>query len=146
MMMTAEELRRKLSSVDIAAIAAKSVRQTSSDLVEWQREQLFSGKNSSGSNIKPFYKPATISKKKKAGQPTDRVTLNDKGDFYAGVIVDIGTEVWNLSSTDSKSGKLEAKYSPKIFGLNKISTAGYATDVRPKFLKNLQEATGLKIL
>lgn len=144
--MTVEEMKRKLQGVDVPDIAVKSVQQKSDDLVGWQKEQLFSGKNSAGKNIRPFYKPSTIANKKKAGQPYDRVTLNDREDFYDGIIVDIGTQVWNLTSTDSKTFDLIAKYSPLILGLNKISTAGFAWDVRPVFLRRLQDATGLPIL
>jgi hypothetical protein len=144
--MTVEELKNKLKSVDVPGIAVKSIQQKSDDLIGWQKEQLFAGKNSAGRNIRPFYKQSTIANKKKSGQPYDRVTLNDHEDFYDGIIVDIGTQVWNLTSTDSKTQELIAKYSPKIFGLNKISIAGFAWDVRPVFLRRLQDATGLPIL
>lgn len=145
-MTTVIDLKERLSRVDVSNIAVKSIKQTSDDLVDWQKEQLFTGKNSAGKMIRPFYKPATKAIKKKKGQPIDRVTLKDQGDFYDAINVDVGTEVWNIYSLDPKAKFLEGRYSPKIYGLNNSSLAGYTSDVRPVFLKKMEQATGLKIL
>lgn len=130
-------------SLNVSMIASKSMIETRDHLIDWQKEQLFSGKNSKNNFIRPAYKPITRRIKRAKGQPTDRVTLKDRGDFYDGIVADIGTKVYSLTSTDSKTFSLEGKYGENIFGLNKISRAGYAMDLRPVFIKNIKKALGL---
>ncbi len=137
------DFRNKLLALNTEKIASDSMIQTRDDLEDWQREQLFSGKNSKNNFIKPKYKLSTRVIKRKKGQPTDRVTLKDNGDFYDGIVADIGTSVYNITSTDSKTFDLERKYSEAIFGLNKISRAGYASDLDPIYQRNIKKALGL---
>ena len=64
------------------------------------------------------YSPATIWYKKGKRQPTDRVTLNEHGDFHSGgdrERVDMLTA--EIISTDSKSEALQDKYGKEILGL-----------------------------
>lgn len=145
--MTVTELKQKLQAVqaDIPRIAVDAIRRTADDMVEWQRDQLWSGKKSTGGWIRPPYRPITKIIKRSKGQPTDRVTLKDKGDFYDEIVVDIGTQVWNLTSEDYKTPLLVEKYTPQIFGLNKISLRGYTDDVRPVFMDLVSKATGLPL-
>lgn len=144
-MTTVLDMQNRLRAVNVQDISVKSIKQTDDDLIKWQKEQLFSGKNATGGFIRPPYKPTTKRIKRAKGQPTDRVTLKDTGNFYDGVIVDIGTEVFNVTSEDNKTDLLTRKYKPTIFGLNKISRAGYVTDIWPVFKRNIENATGLKV-
>lgn len=137
------ELQKKLQTADLPRLASNAIRRTSSDLVEWQKEQLWSGKTSTGAFIRPPYRPLTKIIKRRKGQPTDRVTLKDTGDFYDMIVVDVGLDTWNLTSEDYKNSMLTEKYSDKIFGLNKISLQGYRDDVKPVFLNEIEKATGL---
>ena len=144
-MTTVLDLQARLRAVNIQDVAVKSIKQTDDELIRWQKEQLFSGKTSTGGFIRPPYKPSTRAIKRKKGQPTDRVTLKDTGSFYDRIFVDIGTEVFNVGSEDNKESILTGEYKPTIFGLNKISRAGYASDVRPVFVRNMENVTGLTI-
>ncbi len=141
--MTFEGFKNKLLALDVQKIASDSMNQTKDDLIEWQKDQLFSGKTSSNTPIRPPYKSVTRRIKRAKGQPTDRVTLKDTGDFYDGIIADVGLYTFRLTSDDAKTFKLEGKYGSKIFGLNKVSRAGYSTDLRPVFIRNIKTALGL---
>jgi hypothetical protein len=142
-MVTAIDLKKRLAALQPGRIIVDSVRQTSDEIIAWQKEQLFAGKTSTGGFIRPPYAPLTRILKRAKGQPTDRVTLKDTGAFYDAIFVDIGTQVWNIGSTDSKTPLLIERYTERIFGLNKISLAGYASDLRPVLLRNFKKATGL---
>lgn len=87
------------------------------DMVESQQERLFEGKYpTDDEKISPPYRPFTIFMKTINGQPTDRVTLKDTGDFYRGIFVKKQGENLIIDSTDEKSAKLQKRYGEDIFG------------------------------
>ena len=94
------------------------------DIASANRRQMFEGKRADGSFIVPEYAPATIVRKQKKGQPTDRVTLKDTGSFYSKIFVTIASRNVFISSSDSKTGKLTGKYGERIFGISDESSAG----------------------
>lgn len=88
------------------------------DAVEqYNINQLADGKKSNGNSITPDYSQTTIEIKQQKGQPTDRVTLKDTGDFYKGMTTVYSSVGITLTSSDSKTGKLTKKYGNEIFGL-----------------------------
>lgn len=139
-MCTLLEMKKRIESLKVVELTGKSIRQTDDDLVEWQQEQMFQGKKKTGGAIKPFYKPVTKRIKKAKGQPTDRVTLKDTGDFYDGFKVDVGSAVYNITSEDRKTGALEAKYSTAIWGLGGVYRTGYLQqNLQPALIKNVKK-------
>lgn len=64
------------------------------------------------------YSPVTIDIKQEKGQPTDRVTLRDEGDFHESFKVEIENNAIKISAEDDKTGSLIWKYGSDIFGLN----------------------------
>jgi len=142
-MTTIYDMMKRLEAVDVMELAAESIEDTKSDMVEWQKEQLFAGKKETGGSIKPFYRPATIKEKKKKGQPTDRVTLRDKGPFYNAVFVDVRQTTFIIDSADRKTPFLVNRYGESIFGLGGIFKIGYISDVRPVWEKKIEDKTGL---
>lgn len=83
-------------------------------------EQLYNkGVNRLGVSIMDYrpYSPYTIAYKKAVGQPYDRVTLRDEGDFYRGFFIEADDRMFYISSTDEKTDKLTKKYTNYIFGL-----------------------------
>jgi len=89
------------------------------DLVtKFNEDQLQEGKRADDSVITPEYAPATIRYKKKKGDPYDRVTLHDYGDFYGGLRLKQYATKMELVSQDPKSEALQEKYKPTILGLN----------------------------
>lgn len=81
-------------------------------------DQLLKGLDSDGQVIGPSYRPLTISIKRAKGQPTDRVTLKDTGDFHASFFIAYGGKSFAIGAKDEKTEKLESKYGPEIFGLS----------------------------
>lgn len=62
------------------------------------------------------YSPATIEIKMQKGQPTDRVTLRDEGDFEGSIYLRIGSDEFEIDATDWKTGNIVHKYGD-ILGL-----------------------------
>lgn len=82
-----------------------------------QDDQLAEGIDNKGQSITPEYRPFTVEVKKAKGQPYDRVTLYDEGNFYKGFHTEIVNNKIYVDSTDQKTNKLGEKYGEDIFGL-----------------------------
>ncbi len=144
--MTCAGLLKKIEALDIDSIVVDSVSDTEQDYVELQQEQMFAGVKADGNDITPFYTPYTVEQKIKKGQPYDRVTLNDTGDFYNSMrIENISINSFSPTSTDPKTAELEAKYGDKIFGLDADVRKYYTFGAFFKSVKEkIESITGLK--
>ena len=83
-------------------------------------EQLFEqGVNNLGVSIDDYapYSPYTIEIKKQNGQPTNRVTLHDEGDFAGSFFIQVGTGLFEIKAADFKTQDLIKKYGRQILGL-----------------------------
>ncbi len=81
-----------------------------------QTSQLFAGKTKEDAKITPDYALSTKIIKRRKGQPTDRVTLRDTGDFYRSIEVVAGGNAMIIRTIISYSIYLINKYAD-ILGL-----------------------------
>lgn len=109
-------------------------------------EQHEAGERSDGSAIDPPYTPYTVRIKKQKGQPTDRVTLEDTGDYHAEMRVKVYENKVEVFSTNEKQDvygntfntgeALAAKYNDNdgdIHGLQEESKERTRTFMKPDF-------------
>ena len=85
-----------------------------------RNKQLYNkGVNALGVSIMDYrpYQPLTIMLKSEKGQPTDRVTLKDTGDFYESMRVEADRTQFEIVADDWKTDELKEKYGDAIFGL-----------------------------
>lgn len=88
------------------------------------------------------YRPSTIRKKLKKGQPTTRVTLKDTGDFYKSMFVVFDSEGFYITSSDDKAKYLVKKYGESIFRLtDKNFTRILRSHIKKEIIKQLKRAT-----
>ena len=83
-------------------------------------EQLFErGVNRLGVEIMDYapYSPVTIEIKEALGQPTNRVTLRDEGDFESSFFLEVGDKQFEIKASDFKTEDLIKKYGRQILGL-----------------------------
>ena len=83
-------------------------------------EQLFEqGINRLGVEISDYapYSPVTIAIKEAKGQPTNRVTLRDEGDFESSFFLEVGDKQFAIKASDFKTEDLIKKYGRQILGL-----------------------------
>lgn len=83
-------------------------------------EQLFEqGINRLGVEISDYapYSPVTIAIKEAKGQPTNRVTLRDEGDFESSLFLEVGDKQFKIKAADFKTEDLIKKYGRQILGL-----------------------------
>lgn len=89
-------------------------------------DQLYEqGVNRLGVNIMDYapYSPLTIEIKKEKGQPYNRVTLRDEGDFEQSFYVEADRQQFTIKAADWKTEDLIQRYGRQILGLteeNKI--------------------------
>lgn len=63
------------------------------------------------------YRPRTIKRKKRKGQPYNRVTLKDTGEWYDSLRLVYDVDGFFITSTDEKNKYLKKKYGPLILRL-----------------------------
>lgn len=101
------------------------------------------GINGKGEKIMDYrpYRPSTIAKKKKKGQPTTRVTLRDTGTFHKSMFVVFDSEGFYVTSDDEKTIWLVNKYGDSIFRLtDKNFTRIIRSHVKKELIKRLKLA------
>jgi hypothetical protein len=101
--------------------------------------QLFDqGVNSLGVNISDYapYAELTIAMKQMKGQPTDRVTLHDEGDFSGSFFLQVGNENFEIKAGDFKTVDLMRKYGRQILGLTNENITQLIWDYIYPELKN----------
>lgn len=118
-------MQRRLDRFQIMKEVRETIEETSGAVIDFNQQQMYAGKRSTGTDIKPAYAPLTVLIKDQKGQPTDRVTLKDTGSFYEGMFVDVNSETFDIDSTDEKTEALKEKYGNRIFGLTTESKSEY---------------------
>jgi hypothetical protein len=102
-------------------------------------DQLFDhGINALGVSISDYmpYSPLTIEIKKEKGQPTNRVTLKDEGDFEGSFYVDVGKDSFEIKAADFKTHDLMTKYGRQILGLTDENMQELINEIiRPDLIK-----------
>jgi len=94
-------------------------------------DQLYDkGENAIGVSLMDFqpYTLATIAIKTEKGQPTDRVTLFDEGDFQGSFYIDARENEFEIKAGEWKTEDLQKKYGKTILGLNHENKMSVAWD------------------
>ena len=97
------------------------IEENDSYIIDMNAEQQLyeQGVNTYGVKIMDYkpYQPLTIRIKREKGQPIDRVTLRDTGDFQSSFYLEIGNEQFEIKANDWKTDDLIKKYGREILGL-----------------------------
>lgn len=105
--------------------------------------QLFeNGVDRYGVKISSFapYSEATVFIKKQKGQPTDRVTLRDEGDFHFSFFIEFSDDGFQIKAADWKANDLVSRYGESILGLTDENFKDLAVNyVAPELIKILKE-------
>jgi hypothetical protein len=111
-------------------------------ILDWNtEEQLYlKGQDSEGAAIEPPYRAFTIQIKRMKGQPTDRVTLKDTGDFHRSFFIHWAALEFRIMARDAKVGKLTRKYGQEIFGLDDDGQDELTGLLKEPLIENLKRA------
>lgn len=119
------DLRKKVADFNEALTSGRLIQniiwENEAYIVDMNaEEQLFEqGINRLGVEISDYapYSPVTIKIKEANGQPTNRVTLRDEGDFESSFFLEVGTKHFEIKASDWKTEELIKKYGRQILGL-----------------------------
>lgn len=142
-MTTVEDMLNRVRKVDLDFETEESINDVRDVYVKEQREQLYTGKLSTGEPIEPEYSDQTVRSKKRKGQPFNRVTLKDTGEFYKNIFLDVREDIFVIDSADPKTDKLVEKYSEDIFGLNERRTNTFVKELEPVFINRIKKVLEL---
>lgn len=141
---TIHEVAANILKLDLRTAIPQIINEDSENLADRQAMQMNLGFKSNDRPITPEYSPFTIEEKRKKGQPADRVTLRDTGAFQAAIRVYADHMAIVFGSDDSKTSKLEEKYTKDIFGLNTNFTEDWVNEsFYPKLKKHIEEVAKL---
>ena len=97
------------------------------------------GQDRNGDAITPEYAESTIRYKRRKGQPTDRVTLQDTGQYHDTFKIRYEDEEFELYANDWKAGFLDKKYGKEIYGLQDEAAMQLADQVyQPRMIQKLK--------
>lgn len=119
------DLRDRLAAFNDALESGRMVQdiilENEADIVSMNAdEQLYGhGENALGVSIMSYqpYAPSTISRKRAKGQPFNRVTLRDEGDFEKSFYLRVSLVDFQIAASDFKAEFLARRYGDEIMGL-----------------------------
>lgn len=120
-----EELRNRVATFNDGLTSGKFIQQIIFDneayIIDMNAEDQLNeqGVNNLGVDIMDYmpYRPLTIAIKEEKGQPTNRVTLRDTGEFESSFYLDVGLQRFEIKAADFKTEGLVKKYGRQILGL-----------------------------
>ncbi|RKZ99996.1 MAG: hypothetical protein DRQ47_10150 [Gammaproteobacteria bacterium] len=128
----------------MAMMAAMSEYET--DIADMNRAQLWDGKTSANARMSPPYARSTKKRKIRKGQPTNRVTLKDVGDFHASITAKAEPNALVLGSKRTVkgfdlAGWLDERYYKQgsIYGITPVNRRIILKQTRPLFIKSIKK-------
>lgn len=86
------------------------------------------------------YRPLTIAIKEQKGQPTNRVTLRDTGDFESSFYLEVNDKQFEVKASDWKTEALIKKYGRQILGLTDENISSLIWDyIYPDLMEKARE-------
>ena len=137
LMRTINNFLQAALQINLPVLAVDAMLAKKQDYIDHQQDQMFEGIKSDGKSITPPYAPLTILIKESKGDPYDRVTLKDTGNFYNAIFIDKRSDGFLIDSKDSKANELQEKYSDEIFGLADLRKQDYTDIVKPVFVQSV---------
>ncbi len=128
----------RLEAIDMKGLINWAVNRHGAYAIELNKRQLKVGQDDQGKIITPPYTAMTVSIKKAKGQPYDRVTLKDTGDFQDGMNMRRVAAGNEISSYDWKTISLTQKYGVDIFGLNEKNKGIFCNRMKPDAQKQFK--------
>lgn len=160
--MTLHALQRSLKGFDIRQEVIESLMDTKREIVRLNQNQLLRGRDSLGNYLSPKYSEDPYFKNpgaweryakwkahidKQTDKPFDVSNLYITGRFHRNFGVEITRSEYSIFSQDANAGKIEAKFTDKIYGMDPESKGIYIGEFFfPDLKRRIETKTGLKLI
>lgn len=144
---------KKLFQFDIVKLMDDVIRNSrvQDEIINFNHEQLQGGEDALGQTIFTIggnpYRPFTVKIKRAKGQPTNRVTLYDTGEFYDTFEVKILKDGYEITANFKKgSDDIRDNFSSQFdfLGLTDESLTEFVNEIfLPRFAKTLRSKLGI---
>lgn len=139
-----DRVRRFRDKLESGVLVQNIIYENETWIIELNSEQQLyaEGINALGVDIMDYapYSPYTIAIKEEKGQPTNRVTLRDEGDFEESFFLEVGTTQFEIRAADWKTQELIKKYGRNILGLTVENIGALIWEyIYPDLLKQAKE-------
>lgn len=145
--MDLHELHKNFKSFDIREEVREVIRETSEQIAELNRGQLFLGKRPDDSELDPysnFYADFKSGLSHPIASIVDRRTLYLTGEFWRSIKVKIESEEFNLVSDDAKATQIFDREG-EVLGLSNESKDEYQENYfEPNLIDRIQTKLGIK--
>jgi hypothetical protein len=145
--MTIQELKRRWSKIDVKRAAISIVSERKEDIIDKNREQLMDGFDKEKKRLKKYASAAYAAKKNKRNPSPGywNPDLYDKGGFQNSMKLNIQSKnMYEITSTDSKTPDLKEKYGDTIFGLTTDNKEDVKYEIiNPGLVAHIKKETGL---
>jgi len=135
-----EDMIQHFKDIDLNMVILEAVRDNEHVVIDMNAEkQLFEeGITSHGISIASYapYSQVTIDIKRAKGQPVNRVTLRDEGDFQHSFFVYYGSDYFQISASDWKTEELKMLYGDDILGLTEENRQQLTIDIIVPYVLN----------
>lgn len=144
--MSLENLVNRLESLDLDRVANAALQGQEDFIINLNtQDQLFEkGINSDGISLEEIggeYSPVTVQIKTEKGQPVDRITLKDTGEFYDTWVVRLGSKEFEIAANPLKDEtNLFDEWGEEIVGLTDESLDKLINEILPKIQAEIKRS------
>ncbi len=144
-MATLTQSIKNLKSFDFEKAILKVVKDNDNVALDLNTESQLFGKgiDSKGNLLPGPYAPFTIEIKNLKGQPTNRITLRDTGEFHEGFFMKATSFPVEIDSSDSKTSELKSQWGEDIFGLTDESQSEFNEQILDDIQTALKKGIGI---
>lgn len=138
-------LSNTLKSMNLEESVLGIIREIKPQLIDLNTSQLFSGIDSTGALLKPYYRSSSYAEFKKQLNPKGVVDLRLTGAFYSKFFIDAEGFPLLFGSTDDKEPELANKYGANIFGITKVNLHAITkSTILPELQKEIRKVLQLR--
>lgn len=137
-----DDLIDKLKNFPKEEMVQNAVKNNQKFVVNLNREQMLDGKDANDAPITPGYAASTKERKRRLGQPTNKVTFFEQGEFHGKMFLKDDREGIEIDSNSNTTKFLVKRSGSDIFGI----TDKNADKIGDKILPELQRETFLYLI
>lgn len=124
---------------EVDSVIIDIIKENEDLVIQMNVDNLFAGIKNNGERIVPPYAASTVKRKKRKGQPFNRVTTRDQGDHHESIFIKYKEDEFELDASDFKKQYLVRKYGSDLYGLTEANIETLKGIIEEKLLLELRK-------